>query len=100
LAAQAHRLNGTKVNIELPHAGQLSPVPNEQPNFFEQDFTANNAPDQRPSEVPLNKDTALTSEISLSKESGAIKADVSKKPIKVRVLFCYLFRMGKNALLN
>lgn len=60
MAAQAHRLNGTKASIEMPHAEQLSPVPNEQADFFEQEFTATNASDQRPNDFSLSKDTALT----------------------------------------
>ncbi|KAI6184146.1 Arf-GAP domain-containing protein [Aphelenchoides bicaudatus] len=84
LAAQAHRLNGTKAVIDT-HTEQLSPVPNEQTDFFEQEFTGSNVPEQRTNEFALSKDSALNSDVSLSHELGGAKtadAPVQKKPIK------------------
>jgi hypothetical protein len=89
LAAQAHRLNGTKVNIELPHAGQLSPVPVETHDFFEQEFTnKTNISDSKLVESARNYDTTSDDAGNLG---GGVQeeAPIVLKPVK-KIAVSYL----------
>jgi hypothetical protein len=89
LAAQAHRLNGTKVNIDLPQSEQLSPTPKEHSDFFEQEFTSGNFSEQRQTDVSLKQETALSADTSLSQHTADV---VQKKPIK-KITVCFLIRL-------
>jgi len=84
LATRAHRLNGTKAHIDLSHAEQLSPVTNEAPDFFEQEFGKANPADEQPSDTSVTKITALNADSSLSQQNDESKNDapIQKKPIK------------------
>lgn len=81
-------MNGTKVNIDLPHAEQLSPAHNEHHDFFEQDFASNNAFEQKSNDFALKQDTALASDVSLSQV-------IFKNFVKIKIMVLgkiFLFR--------